>query len=147
MNLTHRLFAATAALIAFTAPAVAHSNETLWLRCTETSSTGRIGSYRYDILAISEVENSIVSYTIDEGQEALPRRWGDFCTEQNAVCTINSDQISVRFSFGQSARYTLTIDRRSGVGAWRASGSSGVQFGSQTSQCRRIDDPRPPAAF
>jgi hypothetical protein len=126
------------------APALAQSgNETFWLECLETAVIGS-DSLNISVGFLSISPNSVVHYVRDNSRAGGIRRWYDHCEELNAQCTMNDDEIVARFSIPAEPdlEYTVRIDRRSGEYTRSSRDGNRVE-----GQCRRIADPRPPAAF
>jgi hypothetical protein len=141
-----------AALATVTASgAVAQSVDgALWLECTETSST-RPGSYAFGFYSIRQ--GSIIRYDRPGAGHQSPQRWGDYCQGRDATCQIDDDYISASYRNLRCAscrpqefeEVSLRIDRRTGEASYSRMG--GRIENRARAQCRRIEDPRPPAAF
>ena len=136
------LTAVVAAFATFAASGVMAQSggETIWLECREGSrGFNHPFAMANNVLAVSN--GGIVHYYLRRSGEI--ERWADICTISQSVCRTNEDEIFATFST-RAGVYILNVNRRTGTfridfeydddGAW-------------IGQCRRIEDPRPPAAF
>jgi hypothetical protein len=132
------LAALVGSVVSFAATgAVAQTDDgTIWLECDETASNGDLMMV-YEVLAVRV--DSIIGYSRENDNRL--RRWGDFCREGEAQCRINEDEIFARFK-PAAGEFIYRIDRR--TGRFRFENTWGQW---KEGQCRRIEDPRPPAAF
>lgn len=134
---------AATAILSTSATLAQSGDDTLWLKCRETSrgeGTDHVG-FANGVFAVKA--NSIVSY--DRQGDGDIDRWGDLCEQGSSACTINEDEISARFS-SAAGEYFLEIDRRTGM-LESEFFMDGEKRGFWTGQCSRVTDPRPPAAF
>lgn len=146
------LSALVAAFVTLTASgAVAQTSDgTLWLECTETSST-RPGSYAFGFYSIGP--GSIIRYDRPGAGHDSPKRWDDYCQRRDATCQIDDDYISASYRNIRCAscrpqefeEVSLRIDRRTGEASYSKMG--GRIENRARALCRRTTDPRPPAAF
>jgi hypothetical protein len=133
---------------AFATSAVAQSSEPRWLECTETQST-RPGSYSFGVYGIRP--GSLIRYDRAGPQRDRLERWGDYCSEREATCHMDDDEIVASYRNLRSAmeqtfeEIRLRIDRRTGEARYMRTGGRIQNWA--TGQCRRVEDPRPPAAF
>ncbi len=136
------LAAVVAAFASFAASGVMAQSggETIWLECRE-GSRGFNQPYAManNVLAVSN--GGIVLYNLKRSGEI--ERWADLCTLESAACRINEDEIDARF-FVPAGRYILNVNRRTGT--FRIDPPEEEEE-PWIGQCRRIEDPRPPAAF
>jgi hypothetical protein len=142
-----------AALILMSQPVQAQDGD-LWLQCRTTSdeSWNLIGDpadvnlirpYNY-IRVVSE--RSIFTYSGTVGN------MGDVCRLPGASCAVSDEAISFQFDTDEGTNERGSINRRTGeltVVERDRNPHTGrpTRTGRLKATCRRIEDPRPPAAF
>lgn len=125
-----------------------------WLQCNfkESFVRGTVSEGPgFDYLSVSP--NSVIGYYKNRPSEGEGVSLaGNLCEWDHgesgtAECRITSDEIYAHY-FPPDRNIRITINRRSGTFEWWLAGSSNSPaFATGSGDCRRVEDPRPPAAF